>query len=157
MVGRYFYHFSKMEQALDEGIGTLLRIERGAYAIVTTKVDFSVKIGILIAMEAHQAVLQTKHRKKLFNQLKEAAELRNVIAHSRFDPAESGGVVFYRKRVTTTLTSTEIRWNNEDIQRECKTLDLLAVTVKTLVETMTPYTPSLDFSDPRNSMYIPLL
>ena len=66
-VGEFLYHFSLLEQEMDEGIGKLLGIGAGVIDIVTANMDFSRKMRVLFSAEFAKAKRPDKSRKKLLD------------------------------------------------------------------------------------------
>lgn len=83
---------------------------------------------------------------------------RVIVAHCPFEPDQGGGVPFRRVLVTSgKLKINSVIRSAEEIASLCKLAVEIAEALDRVVAEMKPYEPNLDFSDPRNSMYIALL
>jgi hypothetical protein len=55
LVGRFQYHFGRIEQKIDQGVIKLLDLDDKAGPIVTASVDFAKKLNLLWAVANQQA------------------------------------------------------------------------------------------------------
>ncbi|MGA9601875.1 MAG: hypothetical protein WBS22_16765 [Methylocystis sp.] len=161
-VGEFLYHFSLLEQEVDGGIGKLLGIGAGAVDIVTANMDFARKVSVLCSAESFKATIPDKSRKKklqaTFSAIMALNDKRKIVAHCCFSTGEATGAVAFRRAVATKELKVEtIEWTEAQFQEFFEEAKALTAKVHRLIEEMTPYQPSLDFSDPRNSMYIALI
>jgi hypothetical protein len=79
---------------------------------------------------------------------------RQVVAHSAFEPHEKDGVQFRRTVARGQLNRLDPHWTEEKFEREFEKMEKLERELENILRHIKPYTPSLDFSDPRNSMYL---
>jgi hypothetical protein len=162
MVGRFLYHFSRIELGLDEAIAKLFKLEPGAAEIITANVDFSRKVNLLATMVELQAPDMVKdwndQAQKLFNAIRGLNDPhRQTLAHSRFEPEGSDAVRFIRVVAKGKLSHKEPVWTRSDFLRRYEEMQRISDDLSQLTAELRPYVPSLDFSDPRNSMYLGLV
>jgi hypothetical protein len=160
-VGKLLYHFSLLEQEIDKGIGKLLGIGAGAVDIVTVNIDFVRKVKILRSAEDFNAAIpNTAREKKLTDTYKGILALnedRKIVAHCTFTFGNEAGTVVFRRAVAEKALKVEpIEWDDKEFQESFTKADKLRASLHQLIEEMTPYVPSLDFSDCRNSGYLAL-
>ena len=160
-VGKFLYHFSLLEQEIDDGIGKLLGIGAGAVDIVTANMDFSRKVNVLRSAEGFKAAIpdsaREKKLKETFKAILALNDDRKIVAHCSFSYGkESGAVVFRRAVASKELKVENIEWDDKKFQESFTKADEVRASVHQLIEEMKPYQPSLDFSDPRNSGYLGL-
>jgi hypothetical protein len=157
LVGRYQYHFSKIEEALDRGVAKVLDLNEGAAAIVCANLDFVKKCNIIKSAVALQFTDTTGDLGQL---MKDIAGLnqpdRQTVIHSTFEPY-GDGVRFHRVTANKKLQRNPIDWSEDRFEKSFTKMDGLSGELRKVVEQLSPYAPSLDFSDPRNSMYFMLL
>ena len=158
-VGQFFYHFSRMERELDSCIGKVFELKIGPTSILTAKMSVAAKITIVSAMiESQMSGPKRTQLQKLLNKIWAINDDRVVIAHSTFTAAENNSVKF--ERLSLNKDGYELKtpiWTKSDFDRRFKHMEKWSTTLGNLVEQLEPYVPSLDFSDPRNSMYAALL
>jgi hypothetical protein len=156
LVGRFQYHFSKIETSINQGIAKLLNLNDIARDIVCANLDFVKKLNIIQTAIAYQFVDKDE---AAVSALKQALGIndphRQTVIHSTFEPFGNDGVRFQRviaKRGVIDRRPQE--WDKARFENFCKQMETLAPEIERLIENLKPYAPSLDFSDPRNSMYI---
>ncbi|MGI4877312.1 MAG: hypothetical protein ACRYG4_07480 [Janthinobacterium lividum] len=79
------------------------------------------------------------------------------MAHSPFNLADDGDVVFRRVVAASRLKVEDLFWNSEKFEQFEAKATLATQDIKRLVDEIIPYSPKLDFSDPRNSQYLAVL
>ena len=158
LVGRFQYHFSKIENALDAGITKVFSLNDGASTVLVANIDFKKKADVVKAM----AALQFKDDGSLDKLLSEILGInsphRQTVIHSTFEPHDAGAVKFVR--VTTNsgkLKVDDTIWTAEDFAKHFSKMERVAADLNKVIAELKPYDPSLDFSDARNSTYITLL
>jgi hypothetical protein len=161
-VGEFLYHFSLLEQEIDDGIGKLLGIETGAVDIVTANMDFGRKVSVLRSAEWFKAKLaddsRTKKLKDTFNAIMALNDDRKIVAHCTFSFGQEKGAVIFRRVVAKKELKVEnIEWSNDKFRESFRKIEETRHGVRQLIDDLIPYKPSLDFSDARNSMYIAVL
>ena len=98
LVGRFQYHFGRIERKIDQGVIKLLDLDDKAGPIVTGSVDFTKKVNLLWAV-ANQQATNDKGRKFVNRTFKDVFKVntdRQRVIHSSFEPAPTGGVQFNR-------------------------------------------------------------
>lgn len=160
-VGEFLYHFALLEREMDEGIGKLLGLQGSVVDIVTANMDFFRKLKVLFSAEFAKAAVPDETRKKLLKQTWEAIsslnENRIMMAHYPFSPAKPSGVVFRKAVAVKQLKVENVEWSDDKFKESIGKLTTTRETLHKLIDEMVPYTPKLDFSDPRNSMYLLML
>lgn len=161
-VGRFFYHFSLVEQKIDEGIGKILDIEGAALSIVIANIDFVRKVNVLRCSESSKAAIPDKERKKFlqetFSGVLALNEQRKIVAHCPFYPGKDLGSVIFRRTVATKNLNVEnVEWRAAEFGSYFQKARNLTKRLEDIVQNLVPYSPSLDFSDPRNSMYLGII
>lgn len=157
LVGRFQYHFSRIEAALNRGIAKVLDLNEGAADIVCANLDFLKKLSIIKSAVS----LQFNDKDgSLADLLGKIAGINNpnrqTVIHSTFE-ACGDGVRFVRVVAKDQLSRQTEDWNREKFERFFTRMDVLANELVKVVENLEPYVPSLDFSDPRNSQYLVFL
>ncbi|MEO9297057.1 hypothetical protein [Devosia alba] len=161
LVGRFLQHFALVEEAIDSGLTKLLGLDSGVSDIVAANVPLAKKIDILFSAENLLAEMPDSERgsllKKTRSQVLSLNNNRIIAAHCRFDAIEEGAIVFRRVVAKGKLKIESVEWDEGDVERFCTDATVAAAAISTIVSELIPYQPRLDFSDPRNSMYLPLL
>jgi len=158
LVGRFQYHFSKIEAALNQGVAKVLDLNDTSRDIVCANLDF-IKIAIVKTAIAVQFVDSDG---SLSEVLDRAVNINNpdrqMVIHSTFEPFGKDGVRFTRITAKEGRFHRHIQdWDSNKFGGLFTRMDSITEDIERLVTTLTPYTPSLDFSDPRNSMYIGMI
>lgn len=160
-VGEFLYHFALLEREMDEGIAKLLELPGGVVDIVTANMDFFRKLKVLFSAEFAKAAIPDETRKKMLQQTWDAISSLNdhriMMAHYPFSPAKPSGVVFRKAVAVKQLKVENVEWSDDKFKEAIRRLTTTRETLHKLIDEMIPYTPKLDFSDPRNSMYLLLL
>src|SRR5262245_29479538 len=98
LVGLFQYHFGRIEQKIDQGVIKLFDLDDKAGPIVTGSVDFAKKLN-LVRTAASQQARNKKDRKFGEDTCKgvfDINDVRQLVIHSSFEPAPTGGVQFNR-------------------------------------------------------------
>jgi hypothetical protein len=159
LVGQFAYHFSRLEEQLNSAIIHLFKLDQDTADIITSNIDFARKLNIV-----HSAVNEQnaspeqewlrKSIKEAFGALHAVNMERQIVAHSTFAPDEKDGVQFKRTVARGQLNRLDPYWSEEKFQKECERMQKLERELENVLRHIKPYRPSLDFSDPRNSMYV---
>ena len=145
---------------MNDAITKLFSLKSETADIITANMDFSRKVNVIKSALVDQTDLTVPLNKKTFDgtfsQIREVNDARLIVAHSTFEP-NGDGVRFKRIVARDGLKRQNPEWNalkfdNYRLQMVSLEHNLLAY-----IETLQPYQPSLDFSDPRNSQYLGLL
>jgi|NGEPerStandDraft_6_1074524.scaffolds.fasta_scaffold203027_1 hypothetical protein len=162
LVGRFNYHFSRLEQKLNASIAKLFKLDDVSADILTANIDFSRKVNIVRSAVTAQNASPgekwlTEEIKSAFNGVLEINNERLIVAHSPFEVHADGGVVFDRTVAREELKRNEIVWSEQKFGQHFDRMRLLERELENVLRHIEPYVPRLDFSDPRNSGYLPLL
>ena len=158
LVGRYQYNFSKIERALDVGIARALDLNEGAALIVCANMDLKKKIDTVKSIIRLQFNDEDRSIEKLLNKISGInSPDRQTVIHSSFESNGDDGVTFTRIVARGELEKKPIIWTLKDFENNFSKMEKAAVELEKLVQNLKPYVPSLDFSDPRNSMYLGIL
>lgn len=157
LVGRFQFHFSQIEAAINLGIAKVLDLNDDARDIVCANLDFVKKLNIIKAAVTRQFVDKDG---SLGSLLDRAAGINNpdrqTVIHSTFEP-HGDGVRFIRVITREGKFSRQTHdWDQGRFTNVFRRMETIASELERLVAELKPYKPSLDFSDPRNSMYIGL-
>jgi len=162
LVGQFLYHFSRLEEQLNIAVGQLFKLEEPATQIVTSNLDFSRKVSIVRSAVNEQNSspdlewLRTEI-KDTFGAILAMNDQRLVVAHSAFEPGQTGGVQFRRATARNELRRVDPYWDEAKFAQDYETMKTLVQKLVMVPRHIEPYVPKLDFSDPRNSGYIALL
>jgi hypothetical protein len=162
LVGRFLYYFSKLEAELNSAIMTLFKLDADSSDIVTANIDFFRKLSIIgSAVRAQNASRDQEWLRneidETFSAIAKINDLRIIIAHSAFSAHPVDGVQFTRIVARDKLNRHAPIWTENNFAREFEKMKHLELALGNVLRHIQPYTPKLDFSDPRNSFYIPLL
>jgi hypothetical protein len=155
LVGRFQYHFSKIEAAMNLGVAKVLDLNDHARDIVCANLDFVKKLNIIKTAVAIQFVDKGGDVDVLLNR---AAGINNpdrqTVIHSTFEP-HGDGVRFIRIITKNGQLERQTKdWDSGHFKSVFGRMESIAVELERVVGELKPYKPSLDFSDPRNSMYL---
>jgi hypothetical protein len=162
LIGRFSYHFSRLDEQLNSAIVHLFKLEEATADIITSNIDFARKLNIV-----HSAVNEQnaspeqewlrKSIKETFGALYAVNMERQVVAHSAFEPDDKDGVQFRRTVARGQLNRLDPHWSEDKFHKEFEKMQKLERELENVLRHIKPYRPSLDFSDPRNSMYLGIL
>ena len=96
-VGRFLYHFAKLENQIDVAFAKLFELDSNYANIITGSVDFFKKFNFVRTATAQQISDKTECARveRTLNKVGCYNTQRQVVAHSRFEP-EGDGVRFTR-------------------------------------------------------------
>ena len=100
LVGRFQYHFARVEQKIDRAVIKLLALDEKAGPIVTANVDFAKKVNF-VKTSAYQQAVNNKDRdfvEKTCNDVFAINGVRQFVIHSSFEPHKDG--VQFRRMVS---------------------------------------------------------
>lgn len=162
LVGRFIFHFSKLEAELDLAIATLFDLDADSAVILTANIDFSRKLSVVAsAVRAQNASPDQqwliKEIDNTFSAIFQINDLRTMIAHSAFSAHAEGGVQFTRNVARKELNRHTHVWTEGGFASEFEKMKRLERELGKVLRHIRPYKPKLDFSDPRNSQYLAIL
>jgi hypothetical protein len=92
LVGRFLYHFARVEQKINQAVIKLSNIDEKAAPIMAI-VDFARKADLVRASAYLQCEAEDKSFvKETCNRIFDANNNRRMVAHSSFEPTSGGGV-----------------------------------------------------------------
>jgi hypothetical protein len=123
---------------------------------VCANIDLFKKLNIVRSALNDQDVDKGHEKQicRLFSRIETINNQRVIAAHANFDANVSDGVVFNRVSAKTGLQRSSSTWTEKKCSEMFAEMEALRRELHTLAQTLAPYRPSADFSDPRNSMYI---
>ncbi len=98
LVGRFLYHFGRIEQKIDQAIIKLLDVDDRGAPVITGSIDFAKKADIVRTCANRQASNDTdkEFAEATCSRVFAVSLDRIIVAHSAFEPDPSGGVQFKR-------------------------------------------------------------
>ena len=149
LVGRFQYHFGRVEQKIDQAVIKLLNLDDKAGPIVTGSIAFVSKLN-LVRTSAHQQAVNEKEKQfadDTCNGVFEINKVRQIVIHSSFEPADDGGAQFRR----TVARDGRVRvddqvWNDKEFNKHYANMRKLETELGRLIELIKPvpfdwYTP----------------
>ena len=120
--------------------------------------DLKKKIDTIQSMVSLQFEDKDGSLKKLLNKIAGInSPHRQTVIHASFEPNGADGVKFTRVTAKGELEKEPKIWTAKDFKNHFAEMEKNAAKLEELVQNLKPYVPSLDFSDPRNSMYLAIL
>lgn len=119
LVGTFFYHFSRLEEAVERLLEAASSYERPHSLIMVKSMGLSVKISTAKALLQEASGSDGELYAAASMSLQRSHKLvarRNVAAHSAFDGSDTGGVVF-RNLSKKTCAYERIYWSDDDFLR----------------------------------------
>jgi hypothetical protein len=159
LVGRYFRLFGAIEAELNEAIRKLFELPPNSAGTVCANIDFFKKLNIVRSALTDQDADGT-HKEKiktLFGRLAATNDNRSLAGHTNFEANGTDGVVFNRIIAKTGLQRTPTIWTENGCLKMFTEMEAIRKELHVIAQSIAPYHPSLDFSDPRNGMYIAVL
>lgn len=159
LVGRFFHDFGGIEVQLNEALRKLFELNPNSAETICATITFFNKIDIvksaLIDQDKNQA--KTPEIRALFSAIAEINNARKIATHATFEANEDSGVLFKRSSAKAGLKRENLVWTEAYCTELFLRIEKLRTDLHFMVQSIAPYYPSLDFSDPRNSMYLGLL
>jgi hypothetical protein len=141
-VGRFFYKFALLEQEINERIVDMLKLKGLAADVITHDIDFFKKLNLLKIVAVEQTPPEEKKRvENIFNAITIHNDIRQVMAHSRFEPRENGSVQFRRtvaKGGKVTVQDKDHLWDVGKFTKEFEKLEELRAKLNALKHKLTP-------------------
>lgn len=99
LVGRFLWHFGRLEEKVDQAIIKLLDLNETVAPVVTGGMDFARKLNLAVAAARKQAGNEEDEQfaADTWGRIMDINNDRTIVAHSSFAPASGGGVQFRRK------------------------------------------------------------
>jgi hypothetical protein len=135
LVGRFFYHFSRMELQLDTAIAKLFKLDPLYAPIVTANMNFVKKVdAVQCALSQGKFTIDSEATIKAIMDINNK---RVVIAHSTFEP-EGNGVTFTRITANKELKAEPCSWNEMEFQVFFQRLESLESDLKKIIPELQP-------------------
>jgi hypothetical protein len=124
LVGQFFHTWAKMEQALHNAIGLALGIDATKVQILAVNTDFENKLFILSTLIDANPAFTAEQRKEHFKTIETFRKnaKRNMIAHSSFEPDESG-VRFEKVKARKKFEPVSEVWDMKKFEAEATTVN----------------------------------
>jgi hypothetical protein len=140
LVGRFLYHFGRLEQKIDQAVIKLLDLDEKAAPIVAM-IDFARKLE-RVRRSACEQVKNEKDEKfaeDTCNNIHKANRYRVTIAHSSFEVASGGGVQF-RKIFNKDgiVRPVDPPWTETDFANRYTEMSALETELNELIELIKP-------------------
>jgi hypothetical protein len=141
LVGRFQYHFGRVEQKIDQAIIKLLNLDDKAGPIVTGSIVFASKLNF-VRTSAYQQAGNDKDKQFADDTCDDVFKINNVrqiVIHSSFEPAPNGGVQFKR----TVARDGRVRvddqvWNDKEFSKHYSTMSKLETELDKLINLIKP-------------------
>jgi hypothetical protein len=150
LVGRFQYHFARVEQKVDQAVIKLLDLDQKAASIITGSVDFAKKLN-LVRTYALQAD-NTEDRNfadRTCNEVFKVNTDRQLVIHSSFEAASGGGVQF--KRTVARDGSVHVydrTWDDAQFSKRYEKMRTLEVDLDKLINLLKPGEPAIKWFIP---------
>jgi hypothetical protein len=143
LVGRFQYHFGRVEQKIDQAVIKLLDLDEKAGPIVTGSVDFAKKVNFVRTSAYEQA--QNDNDKQFAEKtcddvFKINNPIRQIVIHSSFEPAPGGGGVQFKRTVARDgrVSFDAPVWNDEKFAEHYAKMTSLEVDLDKLINLIKP-------------------
>jgi hypothetical protein len=141
LVGRFMYHFARVEQRIDRAVIKLLKLDEKCAPIVGL-LDFPRKVDDLVRANA---VKQTTKRKDkdfvndVCSRAHSVNRYRRIIAHASFEPTSGGGVLFSRPVTEKgSVRPVTEAWTEDNFATLCTQMTTLEADLDKLIELVEP-------------------
>lgn len=143
LVGRFLYHFSRVEAQLDDAITALFKLEPNAARIIAANTDFNRKRYIVQSavdqlLKNQKFPLDAKDVDKTFGRINAVNDARIVVAHSAFDPDPKDGVKFRRTVAKAELKDEDPHWTEQKFEQHFETLEKLESELREIISKLKP-------------------
>jgi hypothetical protein len=151
LVGRFLYHFGRLEQKIDQAVIKLSDLDEKVAPIVA-KIDFARKVD-LVRSSAYEQVKNAKEKefaKDTCSGVHKANWYRRTIAHSSFEVAPGGGVQFIKIfNKDGIVRPVDPPWTETDFANRYAEMTALETELDKLIELIKPaplgwYVPDWD-------------
>jgi hypothetical protein len=151
LVGRFLYHFSRVEQKIDQAIIKLLDIDEKGAPVVAGGIDFFRKLNLVRTCACEQA---SNPGDKQFSEnvcidVLTINNYRQIVAHSSFEPASGGGVQFKRTESKDGRVRTLDRFGLIQISPKYAKMSALESQLDRLIQVIKPTEIPFDWYVPR--------
>jgi hypothetical protein len=144
LVGRFLYHFARVEQKIDRAVIKLLSLDEKTAPMVAL-LGFATKVDDLVRASAYKELQGPKKKEtKRFatdvcNRVLDINGYRRIVAHASFEPAAGGGVLFSRP-VTEKGSVRPVTepWTEEEFTTLYEQMTALEADLVKLIELIKP-------------------
>jgi hypothetical protein len=141
LVGRFQYHFGRLEQKIDQAVIKLLDLDERTAQIVTGSVDFAKKVNFVRTSAYEQAT--TAENKRLAddtcNSVFGINTTRQTVIHSSFEPTCDGSVQFRRTVAKDGRVRTDNPvWDDKEFSKHTTKMSTLEANLDKLIEIIKP-------------------
>jgi hypothetical protein len=157
LVGRFQYHFGRIEQKIDQAVMKLLDLDDKAGPIITGSIDFANKLNF-VRTSAYQQAGNDKDKQfadDTCDAVFKINDARQIVIHSSFEPAPNGGVHFKR----TVARQGRVRvydkvWDDKAFSDHYSEMSKLEADLDRLIQLIKPTElPRFDWYAPWQSTY----
>ena len=141
LIGRFLYHYSRVEQKIDQAVIKLLGLDEKVAPIVTGGIDFARKVNLVITAANRQASNSNdkEFAETTCGNVYRINDARQIVAHSSFEPSSDGGVQFSRTVAKNGKVSVATpRWTDMDFSQSYKKMSALETELDKLIELIKP-------------------
>jgi hypothetical protein len=147
LVGRFAYHFSRLEEQLNSAIIRLFKLDETTADIITANIDFARKLNIVqSAVNEQNARADQATLKKLiedtFAGIFAVNMERQIVAHSAFEPHTMGGVQFKRTVARGHLNRMDPHWSEDKFKSEFDKMQRLERNLEDILRQIKPFVPT---------------
>jgi len=154
LVGRFQYHFGRLEQKIDQAVIKLLDLDERTAQIVTGSVDFAKKLNFVRTSAYGQATTAENKRfaDDTCNSVFGINTTRQTVIHSSFEPTSDGSVQFRR----TVAKDGRVRiddqvWDDKEFSKHTTKMSTLEADLDKLIEIIKPV--PFDWNNSWQDMY----
>jgi hypothetical protein len=151
LIGRFQYHFARVEQKVDQAVIKLLDLDEKAASIVTGSVDFAKKLNFVRTYAFQQAGNQADRNfaEETCKDVFSVNTDRQLVIHSSFEPAAGGGVQFKR----TVANDGRVRvhdqiWDDVRFSKSYQKMRTLEAHLDQLIKRLKPDEPAVKWFIP---------
>jgi hypothetical protein len=122
-VGLFMYHFANLENQIDAGVAKLFELKDNTAQMINGSVDFLKRYNLVRTAVCYQVDKnEYKRLKKILTKVIDHNNARQVVAHSRFEPA-GDGVKFTRVVARDgTVTIPDETWSKRKFEEQYKAM-----------------------------------
>ena len=133
-VGRFLYHFARVEMQLDAAITTIFVLDPRYAPIITGSIDFARKVSIVErAVTLHNESRSKKIKMDTFSKVFEVNGHRLIIAHCGFEPDGAAAVQFRRSKAHGESDPPGLHWTKQQFEQRCQKLERLEAKLSKIV------------------------
>jgi hypothetical protein len=138
-VGLFMYHFANLENQIDAAVAKLFELKDNTAQMINGSVDFFKRYNLVHTAVRYQVDENEYNRlKKILSKVTNHNNARQVVAHSRFEPA-GDGVKFTRVVARDgTVTIPDETWSKEKFENQYKAMQETIKELKQIVAKLKP-------------------